>query len=339
MKLFGLELRRAGKVEKRGYADIVLAGLEALAHGDVESPLGSSAVEQACCLYGNAFAGAELSGVGSTRFHPEVRKHMARELIRHGESVWYIADGPLFRPVIDYEVVERKRYRLTFARPPSRQVQVTVNPERVLHFRYSIDSERPWEGVGPFSRARVAAAMGAMVEQRLGQEAGAPVAQLLPVPAGQTNLSGLGEDLSNAKGGVMMAESTSAGWDGDRAGGTSNDWTQRRVGAHPPAEMVELRRDALMAVVALAGVPPSLAGAFRTDGTQVREDYRRFIVMSVEPLARIVEREVMAKLGLDVRYSFYSLWGHDVQGRATALAKLVDAGIPLADARKLAGLL
>ena len=136
-----------------------------------------------------------------------------------------------------------------------------------------------------------------------------------------------------------MVETTSAGWAEGRAAAPAGDWAVRRLGANPPASLVELRRDVEVSILGACGVPPGLvvSGA---DGTGQRESWRRFLHGSVQPVARLVEHELSEKLDAPVTLSFARLGASDISGRARAWRSLVgkDATMPDADARRIAGL-
>ena len=51
-----------------------------------------------------------------------------------------------------------------------------------IHCRYAVDPSRPWLGVGPLQWAESTGALAGRLEAGLADEAGAPAAQLVPVP-------------------------------------------------------------------------------------------------------------------------------------------------------------
>lgn len=338
------ELTAAMEKRAAGYSELLLAGLEATARSNAAAKLGSAAVETAAGIWSRALAGAEVTGTGASMLTPEALAYAGRHMVRSGEAVFFMSNRdpgrPRLVPCITTEVIDAAhRYRITTAVPPGRQEQRTVPASRVLHFRWSIDPDQPWVGIGPYGRAPTVAKLAATVEKALATESGAPIALMIPVPAGESNLEGIAEDIANAQGGAVMAEGTASGWEEGRRAGTTQDWAQRRIGPAPPEEVVTVNRDAFAIMLAVAGIPASLAaGAARADGTQLREDYRRFVLSSVEPMARVMEQELRAKLREPLALSFWKLWAHDVQGRATALARLVEARVPLPEARRIAGL-
>lgn len=75
-----------------------------------------------------------------------------------------------------------------------------------------------------------------------------------------------------------------------------------------------------------------------SDGTLARESYRRFVMLAVEPLGRELDAEASAKLDDPVTLGFHGLHAHDIVARANAYAKLQEAGVEDAEARRLAGL-
>ena len=70
----------------------------------------------------------------------------------------------------------------------------------------------------------------------------------------------------------------------------------------------------------------------------MREDYRRWVLTTVQPVADMIAREFSEKLGRPVALDLRPLWAHDLVGRSTALKSLVEAGVGLADAQRMVGL-
>ena len=213
----------------------------------------------------------------------------------------------------------------------------------VLHCRYSIDSARPWYGIGPLGWARSTGALAANLEARLAEETAGPVGHVIAVPtdggAGGDDdpLAGLKKDLANAKGRTLIAETTAAGWGEGRAAAPQSDYKSQRFGAHPPESLGALRTEAGQSVLSACGVPISLCTD--ADGTSQRESWRRFVMGSVEPLLAGVAAEIEAKIETRVTFDLSRLWAHDLSGRAAAFQKLVTSGMAIERAAALAGLL
>ena len=92
-----------------------------------------------------------------------------------------------------------------------------------------------------------------------------------------------------------------------------------------------------MAVASAAGIPAALLDA-DSPGTAQREAWRRFFMGSVEPLSKMLAETAGEALDAEISFSYASTHAHDVTGRSSAMAKLVSAGMSLADAQKLVGL-
>ena len=198
---------------------------------------------------------------------------------------------------------------------PSGNLTELVPSSAVLHCRYAVDSARPWYGIGPLGWARSTGTLAANLETRLGEEAGASVGSVIPIPSDGGDgsdtdpLAGLKKDLLNARGRTLLAETVSAGWGEGRAAAPQSDYKSQRFGAHPPESLGALRTEAGQSVLSACGVPISLCTD--ADGTSQRESWRRFVMGSVEPLLAGVAFEIEAKLETRVAFDLSPLWAHD----------------------------
>ena len=150
-------------------------------------------------------------------------------------------------------------------------------------------------------------------------------------------LAGLKADLANLRGRGALVETTSAGWGEGKGAAPISDYKPQRIGADPPATLPSLRTEAAASVLSACGVPVSLATD--ADGTGQREAWRRFVMGSVEPLLEIVKQEIEAKLEQSVSFNLDRLWAHDLAGRASSFKAMVTAGMDVAKAAGLSGLL
>ena len=98
-----------------------------------------------------------------------------------------------------------------------------------------------------------------------------------------------------------------------------------------------VRRDLSDAVASACGVPPALLNAASTGGTASRESWRQFGV-ALHGMGEVLADEIRVKLGEEVTFDFSELASHDIRARSSAYKSMVDAGIPGADAARLAGL-
>ena len=69
-----------------------------------------------------------------------------------------------------------------------------------------------------------------------------------------------------------------------------------------------------------------------------REAYRRWLWATVVPVGRLVAEELSAKLDAPISFAWDRLGAGDLQGRTRSLKQMVEAGLPLPEARWLAGL-
>ena len=342
---------------RASYTDSLTSLLIRAAEGDV-SPKGqahaTAAVEACAGLWARAFASAEVASEANG-VTPEVLARIARSLIVQGESLHVLTvrgDGLALLPAGTFDVLGQSpdpatwRYRASLYGPDG-TTTVTRPAAAIVHCRYSDDPSRPWRGVSPLERAGLDSDLLSAVTTRLGQEASAPSAYVIPTPANPMGQAGatdadpstgqLRADIKAAKGGVTMAPTFAAGL-GDAAGAPHQDWGQKRIGAHPPDVLRAIRSDVGMAVCGATGVPPSLFEA-KADGTSQREAWRRFVHGSVAPVARLVAAELADKLGAPgLAFEFDGLYASDVVGRAGAFQRMVAGGMKAERAAALSGL-
>ncbi len=212
----------------------------------------------------------------------------------------------------------------------------------VVFVRWGSTPGQPYVGTGPLSWAHTTARLQSETERSLADEAGGPLAQLLPVPQDGGNdsqddpLGELKADVRTARGRALLVETVAAGWGEGRTSAPQRDWVASRLGPNPPESMATIRHDAFAAVLAATGTPPSLF--VDADGTAQREAVRRWHLGTVLPLARILEAELTAKLEATVRLAF-DAYPLDLAGRAQAFQKLVAGGVDVSEALATSGLL
>ena len=277
---------------------------------------------------------------------------MARALIRTGDSLHLLdvdADGGVkLRPASAWEIrgghrPEQWVYRATQSSPSGETTTVRA-ADSVVHLRYGYDPRRPWRGLGPLQWAAATGVIAGNTELRLGEEAGASVGAFLPVPSGPRDpkdptdpLAGMRADIEAAKGKGLLVETTSAGWTEGQGAAPMFDWKSQRFGANPPASVVTLRSEVAQAVLAACGVPAGLIVNAGNSGS--REAWRQFLFGSVGPLARIMEAELSAKLGVAISLRFDELRASDLAGRARAFQSFVGSGMDVDKAARLTSLL
>ena len=282
------------KTEKRNYTDTLTALLLDRAQGadSVASAAQTSGAEIAVGLISRSFSAAQIQGGGLVdRITPAILGALARDLVARGESLWVKAGDQLVR-ASQWDVrgtslnPNEWQYICELPIPNGAQLKRTYFGAEVAHPRYSYDSAEPWKGISPLSRAGLGSSLIANIESRLGQETGGPVGSLLPLPHDES-IDKLKSDLKALRGSVALVESVNGGWGEGKANAPNQDYTQKRIGAHPPDSLVSLYGKSQLAIVAAAGVPVELLEG--SNQNAAREGFRRFLHSTVQPLARIVE--------------------------------------------------
>ena len=341
---------RRRQPEQRAYlpAAALDAVLAAYSSADRSSPAQAAATEAVAGVVARAFAAAEVSGPAAqvAALDPHTLASMGRSLIRHGESIHLVevsaAAGVTLTPASDAHITGGSDpagwvYRLTLD-GPSRTGTVVRTAPSVVHVALAADPARPWQGVAPLSAARAAGRLHAATSAALADEASGPRGNLLPVPANPEadNLTALRDDIRKLAGHVAVVESTSTNWDqGGRP--PQGDWQPARVGADPPAALVELHVAGFDQGLAACGLSPALFGAANV--AAAREAYRQALHMVIEPLGRLAAAELSAKLDAEIGLSFEALGAGDVASRARAFQSLIGGGMDVERAAALSGLL
>ena len=341
------------RVERHNYTTQITAAVEQW----VETGLHGAAlgaVEIAAGMLARAFSVASVAPAGARTagLTPAVLGTIGRRLIASGESVhlidvvggrveliecsaWTVTGGSTWR------------YQVTVPEP-SETVTRWVPADQVVHCRYATLAGQPWQGVSPLALAGESGRLARLLERALADEAGGPVGHVIPVPqdaGGESDdpedegdvFAALKRQIAKLRGRVGLVETTAAGYGEGRAAAPAEDWKPRRIGAHPPESLPTLREAVETTVLAACGCPVDLVRAGGAD----REAYRRFLHMTVQPLAALVETELRDKLDVPaLALDFGRLAAADVHGRARAWRSLVgqETKMPDADARRIVGL-
>ena len=337
-------------VEEResSYTDTLVNLIVSQAGGSVVKATATAAVQVAAGLHARAFASAEVAGpaglVGALT--PQIMAMAGRALIRQGELVLVptIRAGSMsLSPAADWDITGSHlpgswAYQLNMG-GPSGHVTINRAGDEVIHIRGDVDPDRPWRGISPIESAALAGRLSAEVTAALADEGSMVRGAVLPLPVdgADPTIEALKADLKKLAGNLATVESTATGqWPTDRNGSSTGDWMPRRIGANPPAGLVELHRDAFTQVMLACGIPSPLFEV--SSQTAAREGWREFLFGTVAPLGKIISDELSAKTGQQVELTWQELRASDLQGRARALDSMVKGGMPLEDARRLAGL-
>ncbi len=334
------------------FTDAVVRLIESQAAGKAADAGSTAAVEAASGALSRAFASAVVNGPAwaQAAITPGFLALVGRDLVRRGDSVHIIevSRGTVaLLPCSSWHWEgnahpDSWRCRATMYGPSTSTTRYLPNAG-VVHARWGATPGQPYTGVGPLSWASLTARLQSETERSLADESAGPLAHILPVPAdggdggADDPLAAVKLDIRTARGKAVLVETTSAGWGEGKAAAPNRDWQANRLGPQPPQALATIRTDAFNAVLAACGTPPALFD--NSDGTAQRESFRRYLTLTVQPLARALERELSAKLEAPVSLSFDGLYAHDLQGRATAFQKLVAGGVAVNEALATSGLL
>ena len=299
-----------------GYTGFISALIGAQAAGTTQQASATAATEAVAGALSRAFADARVDGPLdiAEALSPRTLALIGRDLVRVGESLhvirmsggrlrlfpastWYWEGGADPADWIVTATVYGPSGSSTWRLPQSSVVFVT----------WGSPTARPYHGISPGAWAADTSRLTANTERSLANEAGGPVAQLLPVPqdggeAGTDPLSGLKSDIKDAKGSALLVETTSGGWGEGAVNAPRADWKQQRLGPMPPEAMVKLAESAFARSLAAAGCSPSLFND--ADGTSKREALRQWHLGVVRPLARMLEAELSEKFGVAITLKF-----------------------------------
>ena len=337
------------------FASAVLAAIEAEAAGSTADATRTAAVEAAAGALSRALAAAHVDGPDdiAETVTPGFLAQCGRDLIRTGASLHAIRmSGGMVRliPCASWNWEGNHdpaswTIRAT-AYGPSTSTTWHLPASSVVWIAWGSRPGAPYLGTGPTSWASVTARLGAASERTLADEAGGPLAQVIPLPIFEGKRDDEDDDddtyaavraaIAKARGKAVTVETTADGNDRGKAGAPQKDWIASRLGPAPPAATVELARDAFMRTLAACGCSPALFDD--SDGTSKREALRQWTLGTVKPLARLLETELSAKLSAPIRLRF-DLYNVDLAGRAQAFQKLVAGGMPVNEALALSGLL
>ena len=355
------------------FSDAVVRLIEAQAAGTAADASSTAAVEAASGALSRAFASAEVVGPAWVQeaVSPGVLAQIGRDLIRSGDSMHVIrvgGDGMVrLIPASSWHWEGNHDPDSWTVRAtcygPSTSTTWNLPASGVVFARWGSTPGQPYVGTGPLSWAHTTARLQSEAERSLADEAQGPLAQLIAVPSDGGDdgdddpLKMLKADIRQARGKALLLETSAAAWGEGRQAAPQRDWQASRLGpmpqracvgarraanqppdwgvAMPPESMATIRKDAFEAVLAACGTPPSLF--VDSDGTSQREAVRRWHLNLVLPLARLVEHELTVKLETPVELKFDS-YALDMVSRATVVAKLAQAGVPMATALDAVGL-
>ena len=323
-------------------AELYAEHWQRISSGEIRADLADNlSITEACIgTWAWAFSLAEPSD-GKDLITPALLSEIARDLMLTGEVCYEIVvtDGELsLVRCSDWDVKGNSPdprgwiFNVT-QNTPDGSIEKTLPYDAVLFLTYSTKRNEPWQGISPLQASPLTAKIAASLETKIQQELNANTAYLLPVdddPATNSKFKNLGTEIKALKGGMTLVESKT-GYDRD---GPGTAWRQTRLGPEIQESMLTGCDSFSQAIAAAFQVPLSLIGKNNPDGTQLREDFRRF-GLTVRGLGNQISNRISQSLELDgFNLSWRKLGAVDVAARGRALKQFVDAGIDLKDARE-----
>jgi len=318
--------------------------LEALQKRYESQPIDATklAVIEACArLTGASLAAAAVQG--DSVLSPPLMEMIGRELVLTGNAV-FLKRGLL--PVDSWDIrgkpdPKQWAYRITINGPDTSQhTEHKVMARQVLHFRINCKPGEAWQGIPAWRLCDLSSKTAAGSERSAGEASRVPAGSVLPIPISQTG-GGKPDQLKQAQeltrqlqkslmdsGLLVLPIQTQQG-----AGGLSG----HRIGPEPSQPHIQLRTESERSLAWACGVPPQMLDQ-NISGQALREAMRQFQHLTLQPLARLIEAECMAK-GMPIMIDFNGLFLADLDGRTRALSRLVgDCGMKLEEARDIVGL-
>lgn len=230
-------------------------------------------------------------------------------------------------------------YQLTIPSPTGTSYLHKLTADGVIHPRQGASLETPWQGRGSLQLALATGTLGSRLEEILENILNSPVGHIIPIPDGTDGdvVQQFKTDVSKLRGGISMPASTQGGFALGAGSAPKNDWIPQVLRPELGPANVQARQQVGATMCAALGVPPSLVGFGNPEGSLVREDLRRCLHTTIEPLGNLLADELSEKLEASVSIDFNRLEAADIQGRARAFASLTDERIQGSHAAELVG--
>ena len=312
---------------------------EARGLGGIKS---TAAYRGSLTLIGHSAGVASLSGQHSDALQGHLST-IARSMVSTGQSDWLINVGSTGGVELLPCSVQDVRggpapasWLYTLSVPgPTEMVTVQRPGESILSFRLRTDKKSPWKGRPAIDGTGTGQLLAALEEQ-LKLESQVTPARLIS----GGGVAEQADDISDLIGeggvvGLIQAVASRDDATGIRAGVVKNEVTAPSVALHEQLER---------AICGALGCPPDLVlGGSSESGS--RESFRRLASTTLTSILTTIVIEWEAKMGTTLQYDFDRLRSSDdvsraraAGSRANAVSRLVDAGLPLAEAMTKMGI-
>ena len=327
----------------------ILAAVEDAATVPAGATAASLAAVSACsALWADTLAGLARRGpeAVSGRFLAAV----GHDLIRRGVSRWAIrVEGG--RIVLERPATAQRiggGWLLSWNRDPANTDTERLLDSEVLNLRWEHTPANDWDGIAPWQG--VSGRLAGEMEAALADEAAGPQGNILISKIGMfPDQTAINQDMARLTGDrqggapvggqlnlrgrrrgslvVLPGQTPGTALQGDNAG------RPMRIGASWPEAVAALRGQIPREIAAACEVPPELilGGA----GMAVREAWRLF-GLRVQGRAQRMAEDLADALGQPVTLDAERIGLADLMSRTRSLKTMVEAGIPLTEARRIA---
>ena len=331
---------RASDVPTDYTAQIVAASLAA-ARG-IDGIKSTAAYRGALTLIGHSAGVATLTGHRSDSLQPHLSS-IARSMIDTGQSDWLINLGSggdmVLLPVTASDVVggpDPRTWVYSLQVPgPTQTVTLQRSGESILSFRLRVDPKTPWTGKPAIDSTGTGQLL-CQLEAQMSAESRIAPARVIAVGQAAEQSTDVSE-LVGAGGIVGIAQAIASREEpsGVKAGIVRNEVTASTVSLHDKLSTL---------ILGAMGVPSDLVmGSGSESGS--RESFRRLASTTINNILTIISREWQDKLGTVLVWDLDRLRSSDdvsraraTGSRAQAVSRLVDSGLPLAQAMAVVGI-
>ena len=316
---------------RESYTEQQVAAAVASATGTAASGL-TATVEAICFWWERAFSAGR-----SEALSPWQLGRIGRELVLHGDSVWWLSRRGLV-PVAQHTLIGDSaaptswRYTLTIPSPTS-TVSRTVSADRVLHVRIGASRNQPWRGCSPLANATATRDLLSTIERSLLHEHKGPVGHVIAVPDPEGSTA-VADEIGKLEGRTVLGEASEMDLPGEGQGGRTN-WNPHRIGPAPEASTTSARQDIELSLAGSCGLPGELVRP--QPGADPAAAFRRFVASTIEPVSALVSAE-LRRLGLASEIDFAPLRAADLQARTRSYKQLRESNFPESEARRICGL-
>ena len=267
----------------------------------------------------------------------QVSSALVRDVLMHGNAVFAIEDAPpmLKRAgAFHVEGQRRFRYRLDL-NVPNGTISKTVPADAVLHTHINATRDKPWLGESPFRNTLIKA-----VDMGLLDFASLRNKRLLTLPTPHFNPEG-GPSDQQAAGMQMAAQLNRPGVEAFY-NQTSRDQAMpvatTDLRFDPATSAVELRRDLVAEMYGAVALPRVLWQAEAPPGMAYIEAMAAWIDGWLEPFLNGLAMQISKALEVTVSFDVAPVRISQVRHQADTLKTLTEAGVPLDEAKEIAGL-